>query len=164
LVVILARSGTTEKRKTNLESGRAAKLSCLLGDLALSSEEVKDPIKAKETAKGHYEKAWEVSKNTSSKAMRSLGSLYFSARDYEPAIACFEKALVISPLYARVWFTMGVCYVRMEKWEQARIAFQRCVGVENDDAEAWNNLAAVFLRLGEEGLPEGQVSIHTPYL
>jgi tetratricopeptide (TPR) repeat protein len=156
LVVTLGRTGITEKRRVNLESGRAAKLWCLLGDLALSQSSESGP-QGKTTAKEHYTKAWDLSNSTSSRAMRSLGSIYFTSGEYEEAIPCFEKALKISPLYARVWFTMGVSLVRLERWREARDAFQRGVGVEVDDAEGWNNLAAVYLRLGEEGLPAGQV-------
>jgi tetratricopeptide (TPR) repeat protein len=94
--------------------------------------------------------------------MRSLGSIHFSSRDYTEAIPCFEKALAISPLYSRVWFTLGVSFVRLERWSEARDAFQRVVGVTDDDAEGWNNLAAVYLRLDEEGLSEGAVSYFNP--
>jgi tetratricopeptide (TPR) repeat protein len=106
----------------------------------------------------HYTKAWEVSKHTSSRAMRSLGSLHFSKGEYTEAIECLKAALEINPQYARVWFTLGVCYVRLERWNEAKDAFRREVGVDEEDGEGWNNLAAVYLRLGEENVAEGEVS------
>jgi tetratricopeptide (TPR) repeat protein len=46
--------------------------------------------------------------------------------------------------------------MRLERWSEARDAFKRQVGVNPDDSEGWNNLAAVYLRMNEEGVPEGE--------
>ncbi|WWC89797.1 uncharacterized protein L201_004723 [Kwoniella dendrophila CBS 6074] len=155
----LSNENLSEDKKNKLTIGRKAKLYCLLGDLALSSEEsIKDPKKSKEQAIEYYEKAWEISEETSSRSMRSLGTLYVGLNEYDKAIQCFKDALQINPLYARAWFTLGVCYVKQEKWLEAKDAFRRQVGVEEDDAEGWNNLAAVYLRLGEEGLKDGETA------
>lgn len=162
LVQELGRAKLSEPRKAKLEAGREAKLWCLLGDIALTSEEAsKDPVIARKIAIEHYQRAWEISKHTLSRAMRSLGTLRFSTKEYERAIPCFKAALEINPLFARAWFTLGVCYVRLERWSGARDAFRKEVGVDEEDAEGWNNLAAVYLRLGEEGLPDGLVSIRS---
>ncbi|WWD16174.1 hypothetical protein CI109_100599 [Kwoniella shandongensis] len=152
LVPTLGRASLTEPRRAKFTAAREAKLWCLLGDLALNGDEaMKDPVAARNTAIEHYTKAWEVSSHTSSRAMRSLGSLRVGGKEYEEAIPCFRAALDINPLYARAWFTLGVCLVRLERWPEAKDAFRRQVGVEDDDAEGWNNLAAVYLRLGEVG-------------
>lgn len=159
LVTVLAKSTMTEGRRDKLSSGREAKLWCLLGDIALTNTAAsKDPVKAKEKAVECYDKAWEVSGQTSSRSRRSLGSLYFSGREYERAVECLKDAVVINPLFGRAWFTLGVCFVRLERWSEARDAFRRQVGVDEDDGEGWNNLAAVYLRLEEENLPKGEVS------
>ncbi|WWC69222.1 uncharacterized protein I206_103159 [Kwoniella pini CBS 10737] len=153
----LAKENLSENRRNKLTEGRKSKLYCLLGDLSLSSEEsVKDPVGAKKLAIEMYEKAWEISNKTSSRSMRSLGALYVGGQDYEKAIECFKSALEINPLYARVWFTLGVCYSRLERWNEAKDAYRRQVGVEEDDAEGWNNLAAVYLRLGEENKKDSE--------
>jgi Flp pilus assembly protein TadD len=52
---------------------------------------------------------------------------------------------------------MGVSFVKLERWSDARDAFRRLVNVDEEDAEGWNNLAAVYLRIGEEGLSKDQV-------
>jgi tetratricopeptide (TPR) repeat protein len=159
LVHTRARSNLSEGRLHKLTAAREAKLWCLLGDLALNSfEATKDPENAKKTAVEHYEKAWEVSGQTSSRAMRSMGSLKFGLGDFEASIPCLQHAVAINPLYARVWFTMGVSYVKLEKWSDARDAFRRLVNVDEEDAEGWNNLAAVYLRIGEEGRNKDEVS------
>ena len=148
LVTVLKREGLSEARKVKMSSGREAKLWCLLGDLALTSDSAsKDPQGAKDKAMECYDKSWTVSGHTFSRAMRSEGALYFSAKEYERVVECFRKALEINPLYARTWFTLGVSLVRLERWTEAKDAFQRQVGVDEEDAEGWNNLAAVYLRL-----------------
>ena len=156
LVTTLAKSSMSDSRRNKLSPAREAKLWCLLGDLALTNDKANvDPEKARDTASEYYEKAWEVSGHTSSRSRRSLGSLYFSRQDYNGAVTCLRDAVQINPLYSRAWFTLGVCLVRLERWSEARDAFRRLVGVAEDDGEGWNNLAAVYLRLDEEGLEPG---------
>ncbi|OWT37515.1 TPR repeat-containing protein [Cryptococcus neoformans Bt1] len=164
LMPTLGRANISESRKQKLTAAREGKLWCLLGDLCLGTEAAqRDPSSARETAVEYYEKGWEVSEHTSSRAMRSLGSLYMGTQEYEKAIPCFNSALEINPLYARVWFTLGVAFLRLEKWKDARDAFRKQVGVDEDDAEGWNNLAAVYLRLEEEGLPKDQLPPSVSY-
>ena len=150
LVAPLAKSSTTEARKTRMHAAREAKLWCLLGDIALGSDEAtRDPIGTREKAKEMYEKAWTISGATSSRSRRSLGSLLVAEGKHEEAIPVFQDAVKINPLYSRVWFTLGVCFTRLERWVDARDAFRRQVGVDEEDGEGWNNLAAVYLRMGE---------------
>ena len=138
-VVIARGKATSEGRRQTMDAAREAKLWALLGDL--------EPQNALE----HYNKAWEVSKGTSGRAMRSLGGFYFARGDYPNAIACLRKAVAINPLLSRSWFILGCAYVRTEEWQGAKEAFTRSVSIDDEDAESWNNLASVFLRMGEAG-------------
>ena len=124
-------------RRSWLDGAREAKLWCLLGDL--------EP----EHAVTHYEQAWRLSKETSGCAMRSLGGYYFAQGEYASAVPCLLKAVAINPLLSRPWFILGCAYVRMENWEGGREAFSRCVAIDDEDAESWNNLATIYLRLDE---------------
>ncbi|KAI0784902.1 hypothetical protein C8Q75DRAFT_723638 [Abortiporus biennis] len=135
--VISRNKPTSDSRRQVLDAAREAKLWCLLGEL--------EP----EQAKDHYEYAWNVSKETSGRAMRSLGGYYFARSDYPNTIACLRKAVAINPLLGRSWFVLGCAYVRQEEWEGARDAFARCVTIDDEDGESWNNLASVYLRMGE---------------
>lgn len=119
-------------RPAALSRGQKVKLWCLLGDL--------------ERNMSHYETAWKVSEGTSSRAMQSLGKTYFTAGDYEKAQPCLEKALAINPLHGKLWFILGCCAMRNEDWKQAEISFRRCTAIDDDDGEAWNNLATVLLK------------------
>ncbi|KIY62828.1 tetratricopeptide repeat domain 27 [Cylindrobasidium torrendii FP15055 ss-10] len=127
-----------ERRKI-LDTHREAKLLCLLGDL--------EPEKAEE----HYNAAWELSKHTSGRAMRSLGGYYFARQDFVKAVECLQKAVAINPLLSRSWFIMGCASMRLENWEVAKTAFSRCVAIDDEDAESWNNLATTYLRGGAPG-------------
>ncbi|BEJ12813.1 hypothetical protein CspHIS471_0212730 [Cutaneotrichosporon sp. HIS471] len=157
VVVQLGKSSLSDARRAKLSSARAAKLWCVLGDLALNGDAgIRDPEAGRAAAIEKYDKAWEVSGESNSRCQRSLGALYTSSRQYEAAVGAFKKALAINPLYAQSWFTLGVCYMRLERWRDARDAFKRQVGVNPDDSEGWNNLAAVYLRMNEEGLQPGE--------
>ena len=138
-LVISREKAASHDRKTALDSSREAKLWCLLGDL--------EPNKAYQ----HYTRAWSVSKNTSGSAVRSLGGYHFARGDYPNAVTCLLHAVSINPLLSRSWFILGCAYVRLENWEGAREAFSRCVTIDDEDGESWNNLATVYLRMGAAG-------------
>jgi len=119
---------------------REAKLWCILGEL--------------ENEPAHYEKAWDISGQTSSRAQRSLGAVFSARKDWDKARIALRLALRINPLFPRTWFVLGCCEMRLEDWVGAQEAFGRCVALEDDDAESWSNLASCHLRRGEK---EGDV-------
>ncbi|KAH7926797.1 TPR-like protein [Leucogyrophana mollusca] len=140
--VILRAKATSTSRLSVLDTARQAKLWCLLGDL--------EPDNAIE----HYERAWTISSETSGRAMRSLGGYYFTQGDFKKAIQCLQRAVKINPLLSRSWFILGCAFIREECWEGARDAFSRCVSIDDEDGESWNNLASMYLRL--DGAAEKQ--------
>ncbi|KAI0677704.1 tetratricopeptide repeat domain 27 [Trametes maxima] len=146
--VITRGKALSDTRKQVLDAAREAKLWCLLGDL--------EPEHAFE----HYTRAWETSKESSGRAMRSLGGYYFARGNYPDAITCLRRAVSINPLLSRSWFVLGCACVRQEDWEGARDAFVRCVTIDDEDGESWNNLASVYLRMGEAGktVPAGNAA------
>ncbi|RDB19799.1 TPR repeat-containing protein C19B12.01 [Hypsizygus marmoreus] len=125
----------TSRRQVH-DKAREAKLWCLLGDLEPKS------------AVAHYERAWTVSGGSSGRAMRSLGGYHFARGAYAEAIVCLKRAVAINPLLARSWFILGCACMRVEAWEEAKGAFSRCVAIDEDDGESWNNLASMYLRIG----------------
>ncbi|KAG1752390.1 uncharacterized protein EDB91DRAFT_1044855 [Suillus paluster] len=134
-------------RRGKLDSTRQAKLWCLLGDL-----EPDDAVK-------HYEHAWALSKETSGRAMRSLGGYYFARGEYEKTISCLQRAVKINPLLSRSWFILGCAFIRLENWEGARDSFSRCVSIDDEDGESWNNLASMYLRLdSSQNISESHVN------
>jgi len=134
-VVSLGKDISADKRRVH-DKAREAKLWCLLGDL--------EPVHAVE----HYERAWKVSHGTSGRAMRSLGGYYFARGKYAEAIVCLKRAVTINSLLSRSWFILGCACMRVEDWEDAKNAFVRCVAIDDEDGESWNNLASMYLRIG----------------
>ena len=134
-VLARGKASTTGPRRAVLDAARQAKLWCLLGEL--------EP----ENARKHFERAWEVSGETSGRAMRSLGGYFFTREEYTEAARCLRRAVMINPLYSRTWFILGCACIRVEDWDGAREAFARCVTIDDEDAESWNNLASVYLRM-----------------
>jgi tetratricopeptide (TPR) repeat protein len=153
---------STGHRQIVRDAAREAKLWCLLGDL--------EP----DNAVDHYERAWTVSKETSGRAMRSLGGYHFARGKFPEAIICLKRAVKINPLLTRSWFILGCACMRVEDWELAKNAFSRCVSIDEEDGESWNNLASMYLRMGiaqkkseidevSESTPLSQVS-KIPYI
>ncbi|PLW36816.1 hypothetical protein PCANC_13946 [Puccinia coronata f. sp. avenae] len=120
---------------------RLGKLWCLLAEL--------------ESEPKHWETAWQVSQQTSSRAMRSLGGHYFMKGDYAEAKKHLIQGLTINPLFNKTWFIYGCAAMRTDDWDEAERAFRRCVALDDEDAEAWNNLATVHLKKAtlEDPLP-----------
>jgi tetratricopeptide (TPR) repeat protein len=130
---------TSADRRQIHDNTRQAKLWCILGDL--------EP----ENAVDYYKRAWSISKETSGRAMRSLGGYYFARGQFAESISCLKRAVAINPLLSRPWFILGCAYMREEMWEEAKNAFSRCVAIDEEDGESWNNLASMYLRMGTIG-------------
>ena len=114
----------------------APRLFCILGDL--------------EQEPKHYERAWEVSNQRFARAQRSLGKHYVAVNERQKADKAYVKSLVINPQNAGTWFSLGCVRLETQDWTGAVEAFTRMVSLEQDDAEAWSNLAAALLRLPPE--------------
>ncbi|KAK4541655.1 hypothetical protein LTR36_007799 [Oleoguttula mirabilis] len=93
-----------------------------------------------------YEKAWEVSNQRYARAQRSLGRMYFSAKDFVKAAESYSKSLKVNQLNHASWFALGCVLLELAQFEKAVEAFSRCVQLEDTDAEAWSNLGAALLR------------------
>jgi len=133
--IVLSRGRAS--KATKLDVVREAKLWCLLGDMEPSN------------AIHHYTHAWKISNHTSARAVRSLGGCHFARGEYAEARDHLKKAVAINPLLSRSWFLLGCACLKIEDWEEARQAFFRCVTIDDEDAESWNNLASVYLRIAE---------------
>jgi len=120
--------------KEMLEEHPTPRLWCCLGDLQREPK--------------HFEAAWELSGKRFARAQRSLGRHHFEKGELEKAVDSFRMALDINPLHSGIWFTMGVAQMRLQRWDDAVLTFSRCVGIEDENSEAWANLAAVHSALG----------------
>ncbi|MCJ1370524.1 hypothetical protein MMC20_001737 [Loxospora ochrophaea] len=120
-------------RERDLLPPDAPRLLCILADI--------------EKSPALYERAWAVSNNRYARAQRSLGKYYVSTRDLYRADEAYTKSLKINPLNQSTWFALGCVRLELQDWKGAADAFARAVQLQEDDAEAWSNLAVALLRL-----------------
>ncbi|XP_078590930.1 tetratricopeptide repeat protein 27-like isoform X2 [Branchiostoma floridae x Branchiostoma japonicum] len=111
-------------------------LLCLLGDVT--------------GEKQHYEKAWELSNHRSARAQRSLGWINFKEEKFPEAITCFEKSVEINGLQNSVWFALGCAGMSAQRYDVSARGFSRCVIIDYDNFEAWNNLATSYIRMNQK--------------
>ena len=123
----------------------APRLFCILGDIT------QDPT--------HFERAWSVSNFRYARAQRSLGRYYTQRKKYTEALEAYKKSLAVNRLSASTWFALGCVQLELKDWEGAVESFARCVRENNDEAEAWSNLAVALLRLPEYGTEGNAVNI-----
>ncbi|CAO3594729.1 unnamed protein product [Absidia cylindrospora] len=93
-----------------------------------------------------WHKAWDLSNGKYPRAMRSLGAFHYKRDEYQLAIDCYQKALSINPLFEGSWYVMGCAAMMLEQWDVGIKAFQRVVNLDNEQAEAWNNLSSIYVR------------------
>lgn len=113
---------------------RNPKLWCALGD-ALEDEQ-------------YYWKAWEVSGEKNARAKRSLARRAALREDWVAAAEHWMTALKINPLFPDGWFAGGYACLKCERTEEALAAFVRCTQIDAENGQAWNNVAALNIRLG----------------
>ncbi|CEF67111.1 Tetratricopeptide repeat protein 27 [Strongyloides ratti] len=109
---------------------------CYLGDITLQSS--------------YYEKAISISGDKSARARKSLGELLINRNDYENAYKNLKRSVELQPIQLGVWFNLGHCSWKIENYQDAVTAYHRCVSLEPEHYQAWNNLSAAYIRLGQK--------------
>ncbi|KAJ2852171.1 hypothetical protein IWW36_000551 [Coemansia brasiliensis] len=112
------------------------KLWCILGDFKKNPE--------------HWRHAWEISGQRYARAMRSLGAYHFDRSEFAECVDCYEKAVHLNPMSERSWYMLGCAAMKLENWSTAAKAFLHVVSIDENNGESWNNLASVYLQMGDE--------------
>ncbi|KAL6231924.1 hypothetical protein BDW75DRAFT_30796 [Aspergillus navahoensis] len=112
----------------------APRLFCILGDIQ------SDPTM--------YERAWDVSNQRYARSQRSLARHFLNLKPpaLEKAAEAYQRSLNINRLNHGAWFALGCVQLELQRWDEAVESFTRTVQLEDNDAEAWSNLAAAMLR------------------
>ncbi|XP_012148479.2 tetratricopeptide repeat protein 27 [Megachile rotundata] len=122
--------------RQELSKKPTVQLWCLLGDAT------QDPI--------HYETAWKLSNEKSSRAQKHWGFFYFAKKDYEEAIPHLKLSVELNNIQENVWLRLGFAALETENWKLAVTAYKRYCALEQSTFEAWNNLAKGYIKLGDK--------------
>ncbi|KAK6591074.1 3x TPR domain-containing [Cryptosporidium xiaoi] len=130
LIVAGRQTEAIELVEKQLRIRETPRLYCSLGDLTQNIE--------------YYEKSWNLSRHRFARAQRSLGNYYFKKNEYENALEAYIKASLVNSTNVNCWFSLGCVALRLEKWDVAQQAFSRVVSLDQQQGEAWANLAAAL--------------------
>ncbi|KAK0158206.1 hypothetical protein PV328_009240 [Microctonus aethiopoides] len=112
------------------------KLWCLLGD--------------SEQNTNHYETAWKLSGEKSSRVQRHWGLYYFSKQLYAESIPHLKLSVELNNIQENVWIRLGFACLQVEDWNSAAKSYRHYCDLEQSSFEAWNNLAKAYIKLGDK--------------
>jgi tetratricopeptide (TPR) repeat protein len=80
--------------------------------------------------------------------LRELGRLLDSAKEYEAAIASYDKALSIQPDYHQAWNNRGSALDDLGRYQEAIASYDKALSIQPDDHQAWYNRGIALRNLG----------------
>ncbi|KAF7993408.1 hypothetical protein HCN44_007911 [Aphidius gifuensis] len=122
--------------RQELNKNETVKLWCLLGDAEQNTK--------------HYETAWKLSNEKSSRVQRHWGFYYFSKQNYPEAIPHLKLSADLNNIQENVWIRLGFASLQVENWNLAATSYRRYCALEQTNFEAWNNLAKAYIKLGDK--------------
>lgn len=79
-----------------------------------------------------------------------LGKIYFDLGMHQEAVAEYQKALTLGPVYADIHNRLAVCYREQGEHEKALQTFTRALAINPRYVEAYVNLGILLRRMGQE--------------
>ena len=76
-------------------------------------------------------------------------NILFREGNYLKAIDYYQKALQISPAFPKAHNNIGICYIQLSRYEEARHHFSSAIRIDPDFYDAYPNLATLHNQLGE---------------
>uniref|UniRef100_A0A8R1HL44 TPR_REGION domain-containing protein n=1 Tax=Caenorhabditis japonica TaxID=281687 RepID=A0A8R1HL44_CAEJA len=98
----------------------------------------------------YFLKAIELSSDRNARAHRSLGHLLLMDKKFEDAYKHLRRSLELQPIQLGTWFNAGYCAWKLENFKESTQCYHRCVSLQPDHFEAWNNLSAAYIRYGQK--------------
>jgi tetratricopeptide (TPR) repeat protein/predicted HTH domain antitoxin len=83
-----------------------------------------------------------------------LGTAFMLSNRFEEAIIPIKRALELDPGLLHGNFYLGYIYTKLEKWEEAIDAYYAEIEADAKSPEAYQELARLFVRLGDENVAE----------
>lgn len=76
--------------------------------------------------------------------LTNLGDVFFAAKSYDDANACYDKALALKPDLAQAWLGRANIHCELKRYEEAVAAYDRAISAKPDLAEAWYGRGSVL--------------------
>jgi tetratricopeptide (TPR) repeat protein len=78
------------------------------------------------------------------------GNLLAASREFEAAIASYDKAVEFKPDYHEAWYNRGYALSALERKEEAIASYNKAVEIKPDYHKAWNNRSNALSALGRK--------------
>ncbi|MBI4977640.1 MAG: tetratricopeptide repeat protein [Spirochaetes bacterium] len=101
-----------------------------------------EALKRTDEARTYYKKSIDAKPNFD--GYFYLGRLLYNEKNYANALACFINAGAINPKDANVKMMEGRTHLRMGERDKAKIALERSIALDSDNANAYIDLAEVY--------------------
>ena len=77
------------------------------------------------------------------------GSAHIAKKEYDQAIACFDKAIEIEPSFAQAYCNRGTAYYEKSQYDQAIVDFDKAIKIDSNFAAAYYNRAGAYFHKKE---------------
>jgi tetratricopeptide (TPR) repeat protein len=82
------------------------------------------------------------------KALHGASIALFKLGDYEGAVSMLRRACEVDATDTDVWLTLGSCFMRTERFEEALVAFEHVLVIDPDNVGGNYNRVATLINLG----------------
>lgn len=77
-----------------------------------------------------------------------LGCAYYAQNDFQRALEEYEKATLIEPNNAQMWYNKANTLNAMCRFDEAKEAYEKATSLDSSHAEAYNNLGVMLQKYG----------------
>jgi len=81
----------------------------------------------------------------------NLANDYMKRKEYDKAIAEYEKAIAILPAYSKAINNLGNAYLNTGDYDKALANYEKAIAIDPDSGEVHNNLGLVYYAKGNYG-------------
>ncbi|MDR1013758.1 MAG: tetratricopeptide repeat protein [Coriobacteriales bacterium] len=92
-----------------------------------------------------------MDENLDLKELNEQGRVYFSADQYDNAIACYQKALALDGQERQTYYNLVEAYVMKDEYAKARDVIRKALALDADDGEAYYHLGNIDFLEGDYG-------------